>query len=125
MLCTLNTLSIKICYLCRLILSNYRFLGKLKSYVRNIAQPEGSIAECWISEEILTFCSRYFDNEIETRFNRGGRVDDDPFESSSSLFPNVGKSVGAVTFFTLSTIEWVQAHRHVLVNCKEIEPFIE
>lgn len=100
-------------------------MGKLKSYVRNQAQPEGSIAEGWISEEILTFCSRYLDNEIETRFNRGGRVDDYPYESSSLLFPNVGKPVGGSSYFTLTEREWLQAHRHVLVNCKEVQHFIE
>ncbi|XP_057740110.1 uncharacterized protein LOC130957259 [Arachis stenosperma] len=35
-----------------------RYLGRLKQYVRNRAQPEGSIAEGYLSEEILTFCSR-------------------------------------------------------------------
>lgn len=93
--------------------------------MRNQAQPEGSIAEGWISEEILTFCSRYLDNEIETRFNRGGRVDDYPYESSSLLFPNVGKPVGGSSYFTLTEREWLQAHRHVLVNCKEVQHFIE
>lgn len=100
-------------------------MGKLKSFVRNKAQPEGSIAESWISEEILTFCSRYFDNEIETRFNRVGRVDDDPFESASSLFPNVGKPIGGSSYFTLTPTELLQAHRHVLINCPEAQPFIE
>ncbi|KAI9125897.1 hypothetical protein K1719_003315 [Acacia pycnantha] len=46
-----------------------RFLGKLKSYVRNKAWPEGSIAEGYIGDEVLYFCSRYFD-DIETSFNR-------------------------------------------------------
>jgi len=75
-------------------------LGKLKSYVHNRAQPKGSIAE-----EMLTFCSRYLDNEIETRFNRGGCVDDVPFESSSTLFPNIGKPIGGSSYFTLTPIE--------------------
>jgi len=30
-------------------------LGHLKSYVRNKAQPEGSIAEGYLTEEVLTF----------------------------------------------------------------------
>ena len=45
-----------------------RYLGKLKSYVRNKAQAEGSIAEGYMAEEALTFCSRYLDG-IETVFN--------------------------------------------------------
>lgn len=67
----------------------------------------------------------YLDNEIETRFNRVGRVDDEPYESSSSLFPNIGKLVGGLLYFTLTPTELLQAHRHVLVNCKEIQYFIE
>ncbi|XP_025662015.1 uncharacterized protein [Arachis hypogaea] len=46
-----------------------RYLGRLKQYVRNRAQAEGSIVEGYLSEEILTFCSRYLDN-TETRINR-------------------------------------------------------
>ena len=93
--------------------------------MHNRAQFEGSIVEGWLSEEMLTFCSKYLVNEIETRYNRGGRVDDVPFESSSSLFPNVEKPIGGSSYFTLILIELLQAHRHVLVNCKEIQHFIE
>lgn len=102
-----------------------RFLGKLKSFVRNKSQPEGSIAEGWISEEILTFCSRYLQNDIETRFNRGGRVDDEPLQSLSTMFPCIGKQVGAATCFNLSAKEFLQAHRTVLINCGEAERFIQ
>ena len=46
-----------------------RFLGALKKYIRNLARPEGSIAEANIVNEALTFCSMYL-NGIETKFNR-------------------------------------------------------
>ncbi|XP_059650484.1 uncharacterized protein LOC132296291 [Cornus florida] len=36
-----------------------RFLHTLKSYVRNKARPEGSIAEAYIDNECVTFCSMY------------------------------------------------------------------
>ena len=36
-----------------------RYLGKLKSYVRNRNRPEGSIAEGYLAEECVTFCSRF------------------------------------------------------------------
>ena len=36
-----------------------RYLAKLKSYVRNRSKPEGSIAEGYLAEECLTFCSRF------------------------------------------------------------------
>ncbi|XP_025661460.1 uncharacterized protein [Arachis hypogaea] len=50
-----------------------RELGHLKSHVRNRAQAEASIAEGYLAEECLTFCSRYFE-DIETRFNRARRI---------------------------------------------------
>ncbi|GJZ55343.1 zinc finger, PHD-type containing protein [Tanacetum coccineum] len=53
-----------------------RYMKKLKNYVRNKAKPEGSIAEGYVSEEALTFCSRYLKDDVETRFNRLGRNDD-------------------------------------------------
>lgn len=95
------------------------------SFVRNKSQPECSIAEGWISEEILTFCSRYLENEIETRFNRGGRVDDEPIQSLSTLFPRIGKHVGGANYFNLPAKERLQAHRTVLINCREAERFIK
>jgi len=101
-------------------------LGKLKSYVRNKAQPESSIAEGYLAEESLTFCSRYLDG-IETIFNRIRRVDDEPDTMASSvsgLFPPVGKPVGGFTYFSLSTKENLQAHRHVLTNCAQVNPFL-
>jgi hypothetical protein len=102
-----------------------RYLGKLKSFVHNRAQPEGSIAEVWRSEEMLTFCSRYLENDMETRFNRVGRVDDEPLPSLSTLFPCIGKPVGGATNVNLTYIEKLQAHRHVLMNCTEVEHFIQ
>ena len=49
-----------------------RRLCTLKNYVRNIACPEGSIAEAYVASECLTFCSKYMD-DVETRFNRKPR----------------------------------------------------
>lgn len=46
-----------------------RYLRTLKGYVRNKACPEGSIAERYISEECLTFCSRFFE-DFSTKMNR-------------------------------------------------------
>ncbi|XP_025661384.1 uncharacterized protein [Arachis hypogaea] len=105
-----------------------RYLGRLKQYIRNRAQPEGSIAERYLSEEIMTFCSRYLDN-IETRINQPGRVDDEPVDilhnSGESMFPATGKALGVVSHFELTPMEKHQAHRHVLVNCDAGVPFLE
>jgi hypothetical protein len=45
-----------------------RYLRTVEGHVRNKAQPEGSIAEAYIAEKCLTFCSRFFD--IDTKLNR-------------------------------------------------------
>nr|GEZ54161.1 hypothetical protein [Tanacetum cinerariifolium] len=46
-----------------------RFMKKLKGYVRNKAKTEGSIAEGYVAEEALTFCSYYF-QDVTMKFNR-------------------------------------------------------
>ncbi|XP_016177886.1 uncharacterized protein LOC107620200 [Arachis ipaensis] len=70
----------------------------------------------------------YLDN-IETRINRPGRVDDehvDDFHNSGeSMFLAIGKALGAVWHFELTPMEKHQAHRHVLVNCVAVVPFVE
>jgi hypothetical protein len=43
----------------------------MKGYVRNKAHPEGSIAQGYILEECLTFCSRFLD--VDTKDNRVDR----------------------------------------------------
>ncbi|XP_057447269.1 uncharacterized protein LOC130739062 [Lotus japonicus] len=46
-----------------------RYLRILKSYVRNKARPEGSIAEGYVAEECITFCARYL-IDMDSRLNR-------------------------------------------------------
>jgi hypothetical protein len=38
-----------------------RSLGRYKSLMRNRAAPEGSTAEGYLADEMLTFCSRYLE----------------------------------------------------------------
>ncbi|XP_072054334.1 uncharacterized protein [Arachis hypogaea] len=110
-----------------------RALGHLKSYVRNKAAPEGCIAEGYIIEECLTFCSRYLeDGNIETRFNRPRRNDDQNENTSSScstvlskIFPALGISRGAHKICSLTPTEKLQAHRYVLTNCSLVDKFRE
>ena len=87
------------------------------------------MAEGYLTQEILTFCSRYLDN-IETRWNRPSRVDDEPNEIEpesrvSELFPQVGKPVGSSSYFTLTSIEKMQAHRHMLTNYSAVDCYLK
>ncbi|XP_074283394.1 uncharacterized protein LOC141607944 [Silene latifolia] len=72
-----------------------RYLAHLKSYVSNKAQPEGSIAEGYMLEETITFCSRYL-GDIETIFNRSKRNDDGIQDMSDYLFHSGGRVVGMI-----------------------------
>ena len=60
-----------------------RYLGKLKRYVSNRAQPEDSIAEAYILKECINNWSLYIDR-IETMHNRRER-NEDLSESSEGL----------------------------------------
>ncbi|XP_070043308.1 uncharacterized protein [Nicotiana tomentosiformis] len=105
-----------------------RLLGHFKSLIGNKAQPEGSIAEDYIVEEALTFCSRYFEG-IESRPNRPRCVNDEPNLNEafkmSSIFPPRGKPVGGSSTFSLTQLVKIQAHRYVLFNCSAVKPFID
>jgi hypothetical protein len=45
------------------IFSYERYLAVLKSYVRNRAHPEGSIMECYTTEEVVECCANYVKDE--------------------------------------------------------------
>lgn len=102
-------------------------MHKLKGYIRNKAHPEGSIAEGYIDNECLTFCSLYLD-DVETRFNRPDRnydVRGADEESNFSTFSHNGHGLGAPTFVELSMIEWMKIRWYVLNNTLEALPYIK
>ncbi|XP_052115062.1 uncharacterized protein LOC127745701 [Arachis duranensis] len=73
-----------------------RYMCILKSYVRNKSCPEDSIAEAYLAEKCLAFCSRYLHGGVQTRLNKRSRNDDDPNEDEvvpSKLFSNKGRSL--------------------------------
>ncbi|XP_066334951.1 uncharacterized protein [Miscanthus floridulus] len=101
-----------------------RQMGTLKGYVRNRARPEGSIAEAYIANEALTFCSRYMD-DVVTRFNR----DDDKWDqgvsdSDLSIFQHGVKLLGAHRQTYLDDKEFDKICWYVLNNCDEVEPYL-
>lgn len=73
-----------------------RSMAVYKQYIRNRACSEGSIAEAYVVNEDLTFCSMYF-RGIETRFNRSKRHDDRVDNRPNmefSIFKHVGHPFG-------------------------------
>ncbi|KAL3838469.1 hypothetical protein ACJIZ3_023060 [Penstemon smallii] len=103
-----------------------RYLCKLKRYVNNKAFPEGSIAEGYIAEECLTFCSMYLD-DIETQFNKIERNYDNCKEKSQqnlSVFSDNTRLIGKGVYNFIDKKSWEQAHSYVLKNTDEVLPFI-
>ncbi|KAK5775095.1 hypothetical protein PVK06_042962 [Gossypium arboreum] len=99
-----------------------RFLSKLKSYCRNKHYPEGSIAEGYLAEECMTFCSRYLE-DVETRLNRPSRNAglNDHNLAETYLSQSYGEPIGKVEIAKLDDISWIQAHRYVLFHHDSIE----
>ena len=60
------------------------FLKNLKEYVRNQARLKGSIAEGYVVDEALKFCSMYFEG-VETKFNRPNRNADNTTSTQLQL----------------------------------------
>ncbi|XP_019267397.1 PREDICTED: uncharacterized protein LOC109244716 [Nicotiana attenuata] len=112
--------------LCAKELHAEKFLRTLKGYVRNKARPEGSIAEGYLAEECMTFCSKYL-TDMETKQNRLDRN----FDSSNiepnglSIFNRRGKPLVGGTWINLRTHEINQAHFYILQNCEEVRPWME
>ncbi|XP_059302828.1 uncharacterized protein LOC132054886 [Lycium ferocissimum] len=104
-----------------------RFLCKLKRYVRNKARAEGSIAEGYIIDECLTFCSMYLTG-IETRFNREDRNDDGSSKKDEPVLDIFSKSVrpfGDGDYDAIPRKDLDMARWYVLNNCEEAESFLQ
>ncbi|RVW34726.1 hypothetical protein CK203_110699 [Vitis vinifera] len=52
-----------------------RFMKVLKGYVRNRNRPEGCIAECYITEEAIEFCTEYLSNVDAIRIPISANID--------------------------------------------------
>nr|XP_009799974.1 PREDICTED: uncharacterized protein LOC104245959 [Nicotiana sylvestris] len=106
-----------------------RNLCKYTAFVRNRSYPEASIAERFLADEGLTFCSRYLHDGVKTKFSRYQTLDDECSQNLSPLFPNIGHPIGSKkknTFLMDSQLCFV-AHRYALFNTgdEQMEKFIE
>ena len=85
-----------------------RYLCKLKSYVRNRSRPEGSIAEGYLAEKCLTFCSRFLSKQSHAKTDDCDKDVGYPIGCGKN---KDGKSVH------LDDKIYNDAHRHILFNC--------
>ncbi|KNA03982.1 hypothetical protein SOVF_203850 [Spinacia oleracea] len=108
--------------------------SKLKSpdgYLSNISRcvkDNGKKISCYLADECLTFCSRYM-SDIDTKFNRKGRNDDEEGEdhgfsdSNLEIFRPLGRPIGQGAPVHLSFEECDQIHSYILNNCDELVQF--
>ncbi|XP_068317098.1 uncharacterized protein [Pyrus communis] len=102
-----------------------RYLQTLKRYVRNKGRPEGSIAEAYLVDECLSFCSIYL-RDVESRRTRRGRNEDGIGRGVSgglSIFDSKGCYMGSGENVELNLNVLDQCHRYILNNCDEVSPF--
>ena len=101
----------------------------MKKKVNNKARVEGSICEAYIIEEISTFCCFYFESHVQTKLNQVERNDDggevDAPDGCLSIFTHPGRGVGKERIRYLTDVELKAATIYVLLNCDEIQPFVE
>ena len=102
-----------------------RRLYTLKRFVRNMARPEGSIAEAYVAKECLMACSRYFD-DVDTRYNREGRNRErvDLRTGDLSVFCH-GVHLLGTPKITYLEHDYDKMVWFVLNNCPEVEPYIK
>ncbi|XP_074322972.1 uncharacterized protein LOC141659931 [Apium graveolens] len=91
-----------------------RYLCKLKSHVRNRSKPEGCVAEGYLVEECLTFCSRFFDEQSKSGTDTKDSHTDGGYPIGSRR-SREGKSIH------LDNKTWTNAHRYILFNCENVE----
>jgi len=93
-----------------------------------IQKFEGSICEAYILEEISNFASMYFHPKLQTRCTQVPQNDDGGHHMVNqclSIFKYPYRSIGSGSNRFLTEVEVQIAETYVLVNCKEIEPFLQ
>ncbi|XP_074347090.1 uncharacterized protein LOC141685913 [Apium graveolens] len=82
----------------------------VRSYVRNRLYPEGSIAEGYLKEESIEFCSEFYSGSSRT----AGLPRDEK---------KISGPIGGVTMKSVAEKERDEAHLSVLRNNSEVEPY--
>ena len=103
-----------------------RYLHTVKVYMKNKAHPEGSIAEGYIAEECLTFCSRFLD--VETKLNRPERhenmvVNERP--SCLSVFADMDYKSRGKNIDQIGPYELRKMRHYIITNREEASDWIK
>ncbi|KAJ0492169.1 putative Transposase-associated domain-containing protein [Helianthus annuus] len=105
-----------------------RYLGHLKKYVGNNAKPEGSIAEGYVVEEAITFCSHYLrgvESKLDKRDRNVDKTSSDARSFALDIFRLNGRGVGKKEVHMLPTNLMKKAIWFIFNNCQEVQPYLE
>ena len=95
-----------------------RFMKVIKNSVRNRYRPEGCIAESYLIEEAIEFCSDFLSGVDPVRL--GTRKSQDHLDTS-----NIGRPLSMGVPFRPEQELLRQAHRYVLENTIDVQPYME
>ncbi|KAL0551848.1 hypothetical protein IC582_010937 [Cucumis melo] len=95
-----------------------RYMKVLKNYVRNRNCPEGCIAESYIVEEAIKFCSDFLSGVDPV----GLGIDRLDTSLDNSSF---GRPLSVGVSFKPEQGLLYQAHRYVLANTIDVQPYLE
>ena len=93
-----------------------------KSYVKNKNRPEGCIAENYTVEESIKFCVGYVEGMV---YIESIPSINEAWDDQEREFAQYGKALSSGTSIELDKTSLLQAHRLVLHNIDEIQPWIE
>ena len=104
-----------------------RRLYTLKRYVRNRARPEGSIAEAYIADECLTFCTKYMDDFETISYQKPRNVgySDEEAYGGDVFGHGVNFTSGYEYQYVYDKKEFDQMMWYVLNNCGQAQKCIE
>lgn len=96
-----------------------RHMKVLKDFVRNTARPEGCIAESYLAEECMLFCSSFLKKttNVEEKVERNTE-----YENKYVL---EGRTISAGTSITLTDLEKRIAHLAVIQNTAVVDAYVE
>ncbi|XP_010419082.1 PREDICTED: uncharacterized protein LOC104704745 [Camelina sativa] len=95
-----------------------RYMKVLKEFVRNLARPEGCIAESYMAEECMQLCSDFLKKTTSAEEKLDRNID---YENSSIL---EGRPLSAGTTINLTEMEKNIAHLAVIQNMAALDPYI-
>lgn len=105
----------------------FRKLRGFKGNVKNKAHVEGSIAEGYIADELVNYCSLYFEEFVDTVHTRLGRNELPTAESSDTdlaVFTYPVKPCGAFVSRCITDEEMDIVTMYVLLNSPEVAPYL-